>query len=137
APPAPPPSLLADRSTSSGPAERPQGRRRYNALGILEDVPEGEPASSAGGAVAAGAESETDRRGDGDGVATASDSRLQEAPVAAEAATAGEPARRAAVVGLPPQRKALSDADWSNVGRNDPCPCGSGKKFMKCHGVAA
>lgn len=23
------------------------------------------------------------------------------------------------------------------VGRNDPCPCGSGKKFKKCHGVAA
>lgn len=22
-----------------------------------------------------------------------------------------------------------------NVGRNDPCPCGSGKKFKKCHGV--
>jgi preprotein translocase subunit SecA len=26
-------------------------------------------------------------------------------------------------------------ADWSTVGRNDPCPCGSGKKFKKCHGV--
>jgi preprotein translocase subunit SecA len=23
------------------------------------------------------------------------------------------------------------------VGRNDPCPCGSGKKFKKCHGVQA
>jgi preprotein translocase subunit SecA len=23
------------------------------------------------------------------------------------------------------------------VGRNDPCPCGSGKKFKKCHGVGA
>ncbi|MDD5469972.1 MAG: SEC-C metal-binding domain-containing protein, partial [Candidatus Peribacteraceae bacterium] len=22
-----------------------------------------------------------------------------------------------------------------NVGRNDPCPCGSGKKFKKCHGA--
>jgi preprotein translocase subunit SecA len=22
----------------------------------------------------------------------------------------------------------------SKVGRNDPCPCGSGKKFKKCHG---
>ncbi|HLA35361.1 MAG TPA: SEC-C metal-binding domain-containing protein, partial [Rhodocyclaceae bacterium] len=21
------------------------------------------------------------------------------------------------------------------VGRNDPCPCGSGKKYKKCHGV--
>ena len=22
---------------------------------------------------------------------------------------------------------------WANVGRNDPCPCGSGKKYKKCH----
>lgn len=25
--------------------------------------------------------------------------------------------------------------DYSKVGRNDLCPCGSGKKFKKCHGV--
>jgi preprotein translocase subunit SecA len=25
--------------------------------------------------------------------------------------------------------------DSPKVGRNDPCPCGSGKKFKKCHGV--
>jgi preprotein translocase subunit SecA len=25
--------------------------------------------------------------------------------------------------------------DWESVGRNDPCPCGSGKKFKKCHGA--
>lgn len=24
---------------------------------------------------------------------------------------------------------------FSDVGRNDPCPCGSGKKFKKCHGA--
>ena len=24
---------------------------------------------------------------------------------------------------------------YANVGRNDPCPCGSGKKFKKCHGM--
>ncbi|MCF7846979.1 MAG: preprotein translocase subunit SecA [Candidatus Gracilibacteria bacterium] len=23
---------------------------------------------------------------------------------------------------------------YENIGRNDPCPCGSGKKFKKCHG---
>ena len=27
--------------------------------------------------------------------------------------------------------------EGSKVGRNDPCPCGSGKKFKKCHGVNA
>ena len=24
---------------------------------------------------------------------------------------------------------------WGRVGRNEPCPCGSGKKFKHCHGV--
>jgi len=23
----------------------------------------------------------------------------------------------------------------AKVGRNDPCPCGSGKKYKKCHGT--
>ncbi|AWM32316.1 SEC-C metal-binding domain-containing protein [Hymenobacter nivis] len=22
----------------------------------------------------------------------------------------------------------------AKIGRNDPCPCGSGKKYKKCHG---
>jgi preprotein translocase subunit SecA len=26
--------------------------------------------------------------------------------------------------------------DQPKIGRNDPCPCGSGKKYKKCHGVA-
>jgi len=28
-----------------------------------------------------------------------------------------------------PQRR-----EAQKVGRNDPCPCGSGKKYKKCHG---
>ncbi|PIR95103.1 hypothetical protein COT95_00525, partial [Candidatus Falkowbacteria bacterium CG10_big_fil_rev_8_21_14_0_10_37_6] len=23
----------------------------------------------------------------------------------------------------------------NKIGRNDPCPCGSGKKYKKCHGA--
>ncbi|MBU3031261.1 preprotein translocase subunit SecA [Paracoccus marinaquae] len=26
-------------------------------------------------------------------------------------------------------------ASWGNPGRNDPCPCGSGRKFKHCHGA--
>ena len=36
---------------------------------------------------------------------------------------------RASVVHQPVVRSAFQ------VGRNDPCPCGSGKKFKKCHGI--
>jgi preprotein translocase subunit SecA len=28
-------------------------------------------------------------------------------------------------------------SSWGDVGRNDPCPCGSGKKFKHCHGKLA
>jgi preprotein translocase subunit SecA len=31
-------------------------------------------------------------------------------------------------------RPAAKAAEAPKVGRNDPCPCGSGKKFKKCHG---
>ncbi len=24
---------------------------------------------------------------------------------------------------------------WGRVGRNEPCPCGSGKKYKHCHGT--
>ncbi|NYS24931.1 preprotein translocase subunit SecA [Rhodobacteraceae bacterium 2376] len=28
----------------------------------------------------------------------------------------------------------MDPSTWGNPGRNDPCPCGSGKKFKHCHG---
>ena len=31
----------------------------------------------------------------------------------------------------------MENLDLKNVGRNDPCPCGSGKKLKKCHGETA
>ncbi|MCC0056913.1 MAG: preprotein translocase subunit SecA [Rhodobiaceae bacterium] len=33
-----------------------------------------------------------------------------------------------------PARDASNPASWGKVGRNEPCPCGSGKKFKHCHG---
>jgi SEC-C motif len=30
---------------------------------------------------------------------------------------------------------APSPSQYAKVGRNDPCPCGSGKKFKRCHGA--
>ena len=36
-----------------------------------------------------------------------------------------------------PERKATDPATWGRVGRNEPCPCGSGKKYKHCHGVLA
>ena len=34
----------------------------------------------------------------------------------------------------PAQQEALPQEEDAHVGRNDPCPCGSGKKFKDCHG---
>jgi len=33
-----------------------------------------------------------------------------------------------------PASDALSEQQMQRTGRNDPCPCGSGKKFKLCHG---
>jgi preprotein translocase subunit SecA len=48
---------------------------------------------------------------------------------AAEAEPAAEP--QAPIVQTPVHR------DAPKVGRNDPCPCGSGKKYKHCHGQLA
>jgi preprotein translocase subunit SecA len=36
-----------------------------------------------------------------------------------------------------PERKAQPVRVEKTVGRNDPCPCGSGKKYKNCHGQAS
>ncbi|AEM42044.1 preprotein translocase subunit SecA [Ketogulonicigenium vulgare] len=73
---------------------------------------------------------------------------------AAEAAAAGAPAAPSAPqvavrpVGLPTAAPAAPEAagprpgfdendptTWGNPSRNDPCPCGSGKRFKNCHGA--
>ena len=38
------------------------------------------------------------------------------------------------ISGLDAQGQALPTDLFARVGRNDPCPCGSGKKFKMCHG---
>jgi preprotein translocase subunit SecA len=63
-----------------------------------------------------------------------------QAPAGGGAPPVPFPARR----GPQPPRVGGDDAvqktirrDEPKVGRNDPCPCGSGKKYKKCHGAAA
>ena len=43
-----------------------------------------------------------------------------------------QPAAQAA-----PERDARDPSTWGRVGRNELCPCGSGKKFKHCHGTLA
>jgi len=40
--------------------------------------------------------------------------------------------RRAASTAVAP---ALPEQSWGRVGRNEPCPCGSGRKYKRCHGA--
>jgi len=35
------------------------------------------------------------------------------------------------------QRDPKNPASWGKVGRNEDCPCGSGKKYKHCHGKYA
>jgi preprotein translocase subunit SecA len=100
--------------------------KRYNALGILEDIPAEELSKPASG--------------EPQGAVDVGPTEPPAAPPASQ-----EPAVTArkdpTIIGAGRPRT-LGDAsqpkgpvDWSTVGRNDPCPCGSGKKFKKCHGA--
>ena len=42
----------------------------------------------------------------------------------------------AALSGRRPGEKQGTIVASTKVGRNEPCPCGSGKKYKKCHGAA-
>ncbi|MEM6386022.1 MAG: preprotein translocase subunit SecA [Pseudomonadota bacterium] len=55
----------------------------------------------------------------------------QMAASAAQEAALPEPTEEARAAGFQPTDRTT----WGNPGRNDPCPCGSGKKFKHCHGA--
>ena len=62
----------------------------------------------------------------------------QQAQAQAQNSFNGEQARRQAAVSQTNQRSHGDNVTvrrtMPKVGRNDPCPCGSGKKFKNCHG---
>ncbi len=63
-------------------------------------------------------------------------SRVQAAQ-AAQAAKSEEPKAAPGGAESAPESSEPSGAEqFQGVGRNDACPCGSGKKFKKCHGKA-
>ena len=68
-----------------------------------------------------------------EGSSTTSSARLQASRAQAQGSPA--PAPKPAPVGKPQTYVKDKDDPFANVGRNDPCPCGSGKKFKKCHGA--
>ena len=64
--------------------------------------------------------------------------QVQERQRQAQAGAAGAAVTVAAATSGAAQAKPGFDENdestWGNPGRNDPCPCGSGKKFKHCHG---
>ena len=60
--------------------------------------------------------------------------QLAEEPVRAQPAPA-EPMTGSALDNMP--KEELDPALFAHVGRNDPCPCGSGRRFKDCHGRLA
>ncbi|HEY2853458.1 MAG TPA: preprotein translocase subunit SecA [Gemmatimonadaceae bacterium] len=126
----PPPDTDGMSLRSGGPSSQRgdagRAKKRYNALGILEDIPE-----------------ETLQNTNGDGNSNGNGAGTKEVMDIA----ADEPPKKDVVARRDPivvgagrtrslnQPAVPANVDWSNVGRNDPCPCGSGKKFKKCHGA--
>jgi preprotein translocase subunit SecA len=94
--------------------------KKYNALGILEDIPMTDDGTSDGG------------NGTDSAVDIGPAEPLTPKPVSARKDPIVVGAGRTRSLSNNP---APQNVDWSSVGRNDPCPCGSGKKFKKCHGA--
>lgn len=61
--------------------------------------------------------------------------RIIEQDKAAEGRTAVQAEIPEALKNIPNMGEAPKGADGKQIGRNDPCYCGSGKKFKKCHGA--
>jgi preprotein translocase subunit SecA len=107
----PPPEPSSLPPNGADPTDRRKGHGRFDALGVRQDVP-----------------------------SSPEDTSLDIGPN--EPPKPGVAARKDPLVIGAGRTKSLStsamppaDVDWATVGRNDPCPCGSGKKFKKCHGA--
>ncbi|HEX6575481.1 MAG TPA: SEC-C metal-binding domain-containing protein, partial [Gemmatimonadaceae bacterium] len=111
----PPPVFGGDGNGTSARPAAPT--RRYNALGVLEDIIPDEEVN-----------------GDGEPEEVV-DIGPAEPPTQKKAARAEPIVTGAGRVRSLSAAQNQMPADWENVGRNDPCPCGSGKKFKKCHGA--
>ena len=119
-----------------GVAKAPDGPRkptkRFNALGILEEVPEEEPSPKDDGAD--GGDNGTPPTAEAD-VMDVGPAEPPKKKVVARQDPVVVGAGRTRSLNPAAATPSTGPADWSNVGRNDPCPCGSGKKFKKCHGA--
>jgi hypothetical protein len=62
------------------------------------------------------------------------------AEMASEPSAEASPApalARAGFAAAPAGRNRADPSSWGKVGRNEPCPCGSGKRYKQCHGALA
>jgi preprotein translocase subunit SecA len=57
------------------------------------------------------------------------------AKLSVEPQVGGDNVRKMAV--KPEERDPANPETWGRVGRNEICPCGSGKKYKQCHGKLA
>ena len=116
------------QARSAPPSQGSRPTQRYNEFGLLEDVSELET----NGAEAEAAE--VVEIGPAEPPIRKKAARPEPIVTGAGRVRSLNPVAQAGVPGVSPSAVA---ADWTNVGRNDPCPCGSGKKFKKCHGANA
>ena len=86
------------------------------------------------GAGAAGARRQAPRRPP---ASRAFDAKRYQDMVAAKQKQVEEAKRKAEEAQKAAETPEPAPAQFEGVGRNDACPCGSGKKFKKCHGKSA
>ncbi len=125
----PPPMFLSGPDLDGNGEERAprQRKKQFNALGVMEEVgADGEEGTDATLDIAP---AEAPKRG----TAVRPEPTVHIGGKSSSLSKAMAGGAMGGVPGVP--GVSGGSADWSNVGRNDPCPCGSGKKFKKCHGA--
>jgi preprotein translocase subunit SecA len=123
------PDFEGETDGASGPTEAAP-TQQYNEFGVLEDIPAIEAPSASDG----NGEKVVDV-GPAEPPSKKKAARQEPIVTGAGRVKSLNPVAPAGVPGV--SGGAAASSDWSNVGRNDPCPCGSGKKFKKCHGQNA
>ena len=129
------------------PRDGPEGPARRVPERGPRDVPGAEPRDSRGGRDAPlprGGDAATSRRScsrrrtaTGRTARSATSTRRSRAPTRSPPPAAPRPLATAGggSVATPVAPRPKVNSENENIGRNDPCWCGSGKKFKKCHGA--
>ena len=121
--------IVYQDSVPPQPPELPRPTKRYDAMGVLRDVDDTDEPSGTNETLDVGPNEPP-----ASGVLTRPDPLIAGSGRTRPLSSLGT-GMTGGTGGNGTENGTATGGNWESVGRNDPCPCGSGKKFKKCHGA--